>query len=357
MKIKTIKLLGFIIRSVMMGMIAALFLFVFFPHLMQPITEHEQESEQTILPLSFSEAISIASPSVVNIRTIFPDPERSNAQHRARLGMGSGVIISSEGYVVTNHHVINKAKAIAVQLTDGRQDIAEVIGVDPDTDLAVLKIPTKNIVPLAMDSSVQVNVGDIALVIGNPFGAGQTVTMGIVSATARRFVGLSEYENFIQTDAAVNPGNSGGALINTKGDFLGISSAHFATGTKAGISYAIPTALAMDVIQEIIVNGRVLRGWLGFVGSPLNRIGKEKFGNACCLISEVSPDGPADVAGLKIHDVIIKVNNKAMGPDELQNLITISKPGTEITLEVQRDQEVLTLTTVAKEKPLSGDIK
>ncbi len=353
MKVKTIKLLGFIIKSVMMGIIAALFLFVFFPHLIQPDVGHKQTPRKIEAPLSFAEAIKITSPSVVNIRTIVPDIQRRRDQLTALLGMGSGVIISHDGYVVTNYHVINKAEAIAVQLIGGRQAIAKVIGVDPDTDLAVLKIPTENIIPLKMDSSVEVNVGDITLVIGNPFGAGQTVTMGIVSAKGRRFVGLSQYENFIQTDAAVNPGNSGGALINTNGDFLGISSAYFTRGTKTGISYAIPMALVMDIAQEIISNGRVVRGWLGFVGSPLSRIGKEKFGTDCCQISEVTPNGPADLSGLKENDIIIKVNNKLIGADELQMLITNATPGTEIIFEIIRGQETINLTTVIKEKPHS----
>jgi len=355
MKIKTLKFLGFIIKSVIMGMIAALFLFVFFPHLMKPVVEMDKKPVEAIVPLSFSEAIKATSPSVVNIRTLFPDPQRKDSQLRARLGMGSGVIISPEGYVVTNYHVIYKAKEIAVQLIDGRQDIATVIGVDPDTDLAVLKIPTTNLSPLMMDSSVKVKVGDIALVIGNPFGAGQSVTMGIVSATGRRFLGLSTYENFIQTDAAVNPGNSGGALINTNGDFLGISSAYFTRGTKTGISYAIPTALAMDVTQEIIANGRVIRGWLGFSGGPINRAGREAFGDEVYLINGVSPGGPAELAGLKENDVILKVNQLPLGDiQDLQNLIAQSTPGSEIVLEILRQKQTIELKATVKERPQPG---
>ncbi len=353
MKIKTIKLLGFIVKSITMGMIAALFLFVFFPHLIQPLPALNEQSEPEVMLFSFADAIKATSPSVVNIRTIFPERKKTNNQLVGRMGMGSGVIISPEGYVVTNYHVISKAKDIAVQLTDGRQAIAELIGVDPDTDLAVLKVPINNLIPLVMDSSVKVDVGDVTLVIGNPFGAGQSVSMGIVSGTGRRFVGLSNYENFIQTDAAVNPGNSGGALINARGDFLGISSAYFTRGTKTGISFAIPMAIAMDVTQEIINNGKVIRGWLGFNGGPINLIGREIFGEEVYLVTAVSPDGPADSAGFKKDDIIRKVNNLSLGPEmDLQNLIAISKPGSEIIFDIERDKQKLQLTVIVKERPI-----
>ncbi|MCP4270772.1 MAG: trypsin-like serine protease [Gammaproteobacteria bacterium] len=351
MKIKTIKLLGFIVKSITMGMIAALFLFVFFPHLIQPVPEVIEEPE--LLPLSFAEAIKATSPSVVNIRTIYPERQKRSNQLVGRMGYGSGVIISPEGYVVTNYHVISKAKDIAVRLTDGRQAIAELIGVDPETDLAVLKVPMNNLIPLVMDSSVKVDVGDVALVIGNPFGADQSVSMGIVSGTGRRFIGLSNYENFIQTDAAVNPGNSGGALINARGDFLGISSAHFTRGKTTGISYAIPMAIAMDVTQEIINNGKVIRGWLGFNGGPINLIGREIFGEEVYLVTAVSPDGPADSAGFKKDDIIRKVNNLSLGPEmDLQNLIAISKPDSEIIFEIERNKQILQLTAIVKERPI-----
>ena len=352
---KNYKLLGFLLRSVMMGMIAALFLFTFFPQIITPVVEVKNESQQTDSPMSFASAIRKASPSVVNIRTFLPDPESKNTQPTARIGVGSGVIISAQGYIVTNYHVIYKAKDIAVELTDGRSSIAKVIGHDADTDLAVLKVSMSDLPAITMNSDVSVQVGDIALVIGNPFGVGQAVTMGIVSATGRHFLGLSEYEDFIQTDAAVNPGNSGGALINTSGELLGVSSAYFTRGTKTGISYAIPTSLAMNVIKQIIFNGRVIRGWLGFSGGPINKAGRDDFGKDVYLVTGVSPGSPAEMAGLKEKDVILRVNEKSLQSNiELQNMIAESPPGSEIIIEVSRNHQTINLIAVVQERPQPG---
>ena len=356
---KDFKWLGFIIKSVMMGMIAALFLFTFFPHLMTPVVDNQLKSVTTAEPLSFASAIQKASPSVVNIRTFTPDPLRKYAQPTARIGVGSGVIISAQGYIVTNYHVISNAEEIAVELTDGRSSIAEVIGIDTDTDLAVLKVSMEHLPALLMNADVSVQVGDIALVIGNPFGVGQAVTMGIVSATGRRFLRISEYENFIQTDAAVNPGNSGGALINTNGDLLGVSSAYFTRGTKTGISYAIPTSLAMDVIEQIIFNGRVIRGWLGFTGGPINKRGIDEFGDEdVYLVESVSPGSPAEKAGLQANDLILRMNGDSLKSNlALQSMVAESVPGSKVVIEVMRDKQTLSLTATVQERPRPGDEK
>jgi len=348
---KNLKLLGFIIRSVVMGMIAALFLFAFFPHLIIPVVEAPEkqqpiiQTQADITPLSFASAIKKAAPSVVNIGTYIPDPIIEN---KGRLGMGSGVIVSTEGYIVTNYHVVAKAIEIAIELTDGRTAIAEVIGFDTETDLAVLKIPLDNLPVISTDSEVNVQVGDITLIIGNPFGVGQAVTMGIVSATGRRFVGLSEYAAFIQTDAAVNPGNSGGAIINSSGELIGISSAYFTRGTKTGISFAIPTSLTMEVMKEIVVNGRVVRGWLGFGSNAAKKL----YGENAFFVDDVSAGGPADLAGMKVGDAILSMNNKTLkSVIDIQKLVSESIPGETIKIIVKRDQKVITLIATVQERP------
>ncbi|PCJ46121.1 MAG: hypothetical protein COA74_14370 [Gammaproteobacteria bacterium] len=348
---KNFKLLGFIFRSVMMGMIAALFLFTFFPHLMSPI----KEVETTTAPLttfSFADAISKVSPSIVNIKTYIPNPKKVNARATAQLGMGSGIIISQQGYIVTNYHVISKAEQIAVELVDGRLTIAKVIGYDAESDLAVLKISMDNLPALKLDSDVSVEVGDVTFVIGHPFGVGQSVTMGIVSATGRTALGISEYEDYIQTDAAVNLGNSGGALINSRGELLGISSVYFTYGTKTGISFAIPISLAMDVIEQIIFNGRVIRGWLGFSGGPINKAGTDKFGDGDYLVEGITKDGPADLIGLKVNDVILTVNDlKLETVGDLHKMIAESRIGSSLSIKVNRNNETLTFDVIVKERP------
>ncbi|MCP3672899.1 MAG: PDZ domain-containing protein [Gammaproteobacteria bacterium] len=350
---KIFKLLGFIVKSVFMGMIAALFLFTFFPHLMKPVVDKQEQPEKEIViePLSFASAIQKAAPSVVNIRTFIPDPDIYNKRTSARLGVGSGVIVSAQGYIMTNYHVIADAQDIVVELIDGRTAIAEIIGVDADTDLAVLKIIMANLPVISTAHKITAQMGDIAIIIGNPYGVGQAVTMGIVSATERRLLKLSEYVDFIQTDAAVNPGNSGGALVNTKGELLGISSAYFTRGTKTGISFAIPTSLAMNVFDEILSTGHVTRGWLGFSGGPMDKVGRDLFGETSYLVTDITKGSPAEKAGLKPKDVILRVNGqKVLTYIDLLNLITETAPDSEITLEVNRDKEIITLTAIVKAK-------
>jgi serine protease DegS len=348
---KNFKILGFIFRSVVMGMIAALFLFTFFPQLMSPIQVADIKTEESITPLSFADSISKVSPSIVNIRTYKPDPKKVNTRATAQLGMGSGIIISPQGYIVTNYHVISKAEEIAVELIDGRTTIAKVIGFDAETDLAVLKIPLDNLPAITLNSNVEVKVGDVTLVIGHPFGVGQSVTMGIVSATKRIALGISEYEDYIQTDAAVNLGNSGGAMINSRGDLIGISSIVFYGGTKTGISFAIPISIAMDVIEQIIFRGRVVRGWIGFVGSPLNQSGIDKYGVGAHGIREVTKGGPADLAGLREGDYILTVNNlKFSSAAELHKMIAGSKVGEKMSFQINRNDKILVLDAIVQER-------
>jgi len=335
-----------------MGMIAALFLFTFFPQLLSPIQDTEAKITESVTPLSFADSISKVSPSIVNIRTYKADPKKVNTKATAQLGMGSGIIISPQGYIVTNYHVISKVEEIAIELVDGRRTIAKVIGFDAETDLAVLKISMDNLPALTLNSNVEVKVGDITLVIGHPFGVGQSVTMGVVSATGRIALGISEYEDYIQTDAAVNLGNSGGALINSRGDLIGISSVYFTYGTKTGISFAIPISLAMDVIEQIIFNGRVIRGWLGFSGGPLNKAGTDRFGDTAYLINGITSGGPADLAGLREQDIILTVNNlKVSTSSELHKMMAESAIGKKMSIQINRNDEILVLEAIVKERP------
>jgi len=355
---KIFKFFGFILKSVTMGMIAALFLYTFFPQVFDPQNVANSTESQIQEPLSFASGIKRAAPSVVKINTFSPNMQTKNQQPTAKIGVGSGVIISPQGYIVTNYHVISEAAEIAVELSDGRAEIAKVVGFDVESDLAILQISLKNLPAIVMDPNIKVEVGDIALVIGNPFGVGQAVTMGIVSATGRRFLGLSEYENYIQTDAAVNHGNSGGAMINSRGDLLGISSSYFTYGTKTGISFAIPTSMVMDISEQIIFNGYVIRGWLGFTGGPIDLKGRKKFGDYVYLVEGVNPEGPAGKAGLKAGDILVSIDDRTIkSATELHNIIAESEVGTEIEMRVIRNERAISLTAVVQERPTQGPRK
>ena len=346
-----------------MGMIAALFLFTFFPHLMSPVTDKQVSNNQAtdnreaLKPFSFAKAIKKASPSVVKITTFSPNAKTSNDEATLRIVMGSGVIISSQGYIITNYHVISQAAEITVELSDGRVAIAKVIGYDIETDLAVLKVILNNLPALLLNANVDIQVGDVTLAIGHPFGVRQSVTMGIVSATGRHYLGVSEYEAYIQTDTALNHGNSGGALVNSRGDLLGITTSGLTKGSIAGVGFAIPVSLAMNVIEQIIFQGRVIRGWLGFSGSPIvSAPGGETFDKGAYLVQGVTTGGPVDLAGIKVDDVIVSVNNKPLGTVvEFHNQIAESKPGSEITLEVNREGKLLSFDVIVRERPVPNN--
>ncbi|MGB2130362.1 MAG: trypsin-like peptidase domain-containing protein, partial [Marinobacterium sp.] len=282
--------ISYLIWPVVTGVLAALLILQLWPQLLSPpvnrVEIREAASvETTSIPtqgvVSYADAVDRAAPAVVNIYTrtlvrqpanpLLNDPFFRNffnsgqlpQQERIESSLGSGVILSPQGYVVTNNHVISGADSIIVALRDGREAVAEVVGVDPDTDLAVLKIKLEDL-PSITFASDALRIGNVALAIGNPFGVGQTVTMGIISATGRNRLGLSTYEDFIQTDAAINPGNSGGALVDAYGNLVGINTAIFSkSGGSQGIGFAIPSGLAQQVMQDLITHGRVIRGWLG----------------------------------------------------------------------------------------------
>jgi len=350
-----IRIIGFVIRSVLMGMIAAVFLFIFFPELLKPITEPQLPVEPKPIITSYAEVLEKASDAVVNIRKFnIQEQQPTSNRLNVRVSGGSGVIISDLGYVVTNYHVVLQASELTVELKDGRTAIAQLVGFDAATDLAVLKIPLADVPYLIMSSNQRGSVGDIVFAIGYPFGAGQVSTMGMVSAIGEQFR-LSEYEDFILADVITNPGNSGGALINANGDLLGIVSSRF---SQAGISFAISTSLAMDVVEQIVTHGRVIRGWLGFSGRPpVDKAEVELYGESSYIISGISPNGPAAVAGLKLNDVLTKINGKTLTTIvDLQTAIASSKPGQKLTIEVIRDNKSLTLIAEASERPDSENI-
>ena len=324
----------------------------------------------------FADAVIKAAPAVVSIQTIIwsktddndPAKEKAlqsflgkNSPHRpkrkAETGSGSGVIIDSNGYVITNYHVISERDEIRIRLNDGRVAIAELIGSDPDTDLAILKIKLDNLPALSIADISQLKVGDIVLAIGDPFAIGQTVTQGIISATGRTKVSQNTYENFIQTDAAINPGNSGGALINTDGEIVGINSNIFSsTGNFQGISFAIPIDLARQVAQEIIQYGYVIRGWLGVEGQELTsqilRSVDIKSMHGI-LITEVDRDGPGDLAGLKNGDIITRINQQEiLSTNDILNLIAAGRPGDEFVIEGIRMRQSFMTKAVLGQRPM-----
>ncbi len=378
------KLVVFIAQAITVGLALAFLLTVFWPSLLQrqptPAVEVREAADLPTTPLtgpvSYAAAVEHAAPAVVSIHTakvvvqrhpLFNDPlfqqffgrGPDTPRQRVETSLGSGVILSSQGYILTNHHVIGGADAIKVFLRDGRSATAKVIGSDPETDLAVLKIETKNLPTLTLGRSERLRVGDVVLAIGNPYGVGQTVTMGIVSATGRTALGINTFENFIQTDAAINPGNSGGALVDAQGNLVGINTAIFSqSGGSVGIGFAIPTSLAKGVMEQIIEHGRPLRGWLGFEAQALTPELIEAFGLAKdttgLVISALYRNGPAHKAGLEPGDVLVAIDGKPAS-DAREVLLAISghRPGDKIRLEVLREGKRLELQAIAGERPAS----
>ncbi|OHC12106.1 MAG: 2-alkenal reductase [Pseudomonadales bacterium GWC1_66_9] len=317
-------------------------------------------------PASYANAVSSAAPAVANLYTtkvvkkpsqpLFDDPLLQQyfgnslpSQRRLESSLGSAVIMSQEGYLLTNNHVTAGADQIVVALRDGREVLARVIGNDPETDLAVLKINLDELPVMHLGRSDSIRIGDIALAIGNPFGVGQTVTMGIISATGRNQLGLNTYEDFIQTDAAINPGNSGGALIDANGNLIGINTAIFSkSGGSQGIGFAIPAKLALEVMEEIIKHGQVIRGWLGLEVQPLTKELAESFGlegRPGIVIAGIYRDGPAQRAGLQPGDLIVSIDGQpAADGRHAMNQVAQTRPGETIEIEILRNGQALTLT-------------
>jgi serine protease Do len=275
---------------------------------------------------------------------------------RREASLGSGVIVSADGYIVTNNHVIAKADEIKVVLHDKREFTGKVVGTDPKTDLAVIKIGAKRLPTVPWGDSDRLEVGEYVLAIGNPFALNQTVTMGIVSAVGRANVGIADYEDFIQTDAAINPGNSGGALVNTRGELVGVNTAIFSrSGGYMGIGFAVPSNMVRAVMSSLIKEGKVIRGWLGVSIQQVTPDLAKQFGikdNRGALVSEVIPDSPAASAGIQGGDVITRFNGKAVdGPVVLRNAVAGAPIGKKVPLELVRDKKTLTLEARIVEQP------
>ena len=324
---------------------------------------------------SYAHAVKAASPSVVSIKALSQVLETpDNSQKDSLLGrffgqqsphsnrfntktsLGSGVILTADGLVLTNYHVVANTKQIKVTLMDGRSVAAERVGSDPETDLALLKIKLTDLPTIPLSNSDQLEVGDIVLAIGNPYGVGQTVTQGIISATGRDRVGLNTYENFIQTDAAINPGNSGGALINTHGELVAINSAIYSqSGGYQGISFSIPINLALDVMQDLAQHGQVVRGWLGVEGQDvtseiLKKVGLKDISGV--LITEVFIDSPADKAGLRIGDIITQIDGKKINDvRDILNTIANSRPQQKVKIKTIRQMQSFSTSAELIQRP------
>jgi serine protease DegS len=345
-----------------------------------PVTK-SQDGEQGMGTgsVSYADAVAKAAPAVVNVHTTKVVSGRSNplpeeplfrryygdapgtSRRRAlETSLGSGVIISPQGYLLTNLHVIDQADEIRVALQDGRTVAAAVVGTDPETDLAVLKVDLQDLPSITLGESENLRVGDVVLAIGNPFGVGQTVTMGIVSATGRNDLGINTFENFIQTDAAINPGNSGGALIDPYGQLVGVNTAIVSrSGGYQGIGFAIPVSLAKGIMKQIIEQGHVSRGWLGVEIRQVPPALVESLGLAGrrgVLVAEVLRDGPANRAGVQPGDVILAIDDRAVqNTRDALNTIAERPPGSTLRLNLVRDGRSQQIRVqVAERPPLEG---
>jgi serine protease DegQ len=318
---------------------------------------------------SYGNAVKKAMPAVVNIFTskevktprnpLLDDPlfrhffgDRFDSQPQRVSSLGSGVIVSPQGYILTNHHVVEAADEIQVALENGKTVTASIVGSDPETDLAVVKVNLSNLPAITFGQSDKVAVGDVVLAIGNPFGVGQTVTMGIVSALGRSHLGINTFENFIQTDAAINPGNSGGALVDASGNLVGINSAIYSrSGGSLGIGFAIPSSLAKQVMQQIIEHGSVIRGWIGVEVQDITPDLAESFHlptTRGALIAGVLRGGPADRGGIKPGDILLEVEGKPVtDSSDMLNKVSGLTPGKLAAVKMLRNQtEVLLRITV-----------
>jgi serine protease DegS len=380
MKIR--KLLLFILQAAAVGVLAAVLLLVFLPDYIidkRPVVKFLQDNSERPAniksgPVSYAEAVRRASPAVVNIYTtkqVVTDPiplldnstfrrffgNLNQSRQRTQTSLGSGVIMSTQGYLLTNYHVIENAHEIEVFLADGNTVSANVLGADPETDLAVLTIAVENLPGIIISDTSQLEVGDVVLAIGNPFGFGQTVTQGIISATGRDRLGINTFENFIQTDAAINPGNSGGALINAYGELVGINTAIFSkSGGSQGIGFAIPIGLASDVMSQIIEHGRVIRGWLGLELQNLSPQLAESFGlinRNGVLVAGVVRQSPAYKAGIRPGDIIINFNDNVIRDAKtIQNEIASSKPSNTVSISGLRRGKNFEVEVKIEQRPV-----
>ncbi|MBF5039691.1 S1C family serine protease [Methylophilus glucosoxydans] len=360
---------------------------LFYPTLLtQPVNktlvikETAATSQAMVAKSGYRNAVSKAMPSVVNIFTtarMSQDPHRAlkndplfrhffgdeieEEDEQPENSLGSGVIVSADGLILTNNHVISSADQIEVALSDGSKSSATVVGTDPETDLAVLKIDRKQLPAITFSNSDQMKVGDVVLAIGNPFGVGQTVTQGIISALGRNHLGINTFENFIQTDASINPGNSGGALIDVNGNLIGINSAIYSrNGGSMGIGFAIPVSIAKQVMEQITFNGSVTRGWIGIEAQDITPELAESFNlknvNGS-LIAGVLLDSPADRAGLRPGDILIAIDNKPVSDSQaMLNIIAMLKPRDKATLAILRAGKKMEISLIVGKRPLPSKV-
>lgn len=390
------RLIRFILSYVLIGVIVAAGILWLFPDALGPKDDRSRVVEfrevpamrategralRDTGPVSYADAVMQAAPAVVNVftskrvtrpqhpfyddpmfRRFFGDDAPRPDQQRTETNLGSGVIISTGGFILTNNHVIDSADEIQVALNDGRAATARVVGTDPDTDLAVLQIELDDLPVITLGQSNELQVGDVVLAIGNPFGVGQTVTQGIVSATGRSQLGLSTFENFIQTDAAINPGNSGGALVNAHGEMVGLNTAIFTrSGGSHGIGFAIPARLARGVMESIIENGRVIRGWAGVEVQDLTPQLAESFQldeTDGVIVAGVMRGGPAAEAALSPGDLIMAINDiQVTDAQSLLRLVTDQPPGQTITVSGLSNGEQRTWQITVRERPRAQAMK
>ena len=324
---------------------------------------------------SYSAAVKVAAPAVVNIFTtqkvkqvnhpFINDPTFREffgnqlpdqfTQDKNENSLGSGVIVREDGYILTNNHVIEQADQIVVALHDGRRALAKVIGSDPETDLAVIKIELNQLPVLPFKLSGN-EIGDVVLAIGNPFGVGQTVTQGIISATGRNGLGINRYEDFVQTDAAINPGNSGGALIDVAGNLIGVNTAIFSqSGGSLGIGFAISAPICQHVLNSILQHGRVIRGYVGLKLLPVEQEDVLATKTQGVVVAEVEPNGPAAKAGLQKGDVLLQVNGEEINSASyLVNYVGLQAPNSKVKVQLQRQGKPLEAQIVVAERPLTA---
>lgn len=348
----------FLLQSVIVGLAAAFVVVLVRPQLLPDVDLGGSPGNGQ--PASYADAVDIAAPSVANIfvRRVMPGNDTATADGRFRIStsIGSAVVIDPDGYLVTNYHVMAGATEIRLQLADGRITSPDVVGTDAETDLALLKVNLGPLPAIPLGRSDQLRIGDVVLAIGNPYGLSKTVTQGIVSATGRGLLGLLTFENFIQTDAAINEGNSGGALINANGSLVGINTAVLAqdSGTE-GIGFAIPVDLVRGVAEEIKKNGRVIRGWVGLTPDELSRAESAALGiepNVGIVLSEVHEGGPAELSGLEVGDVIVSINEQVIRSRQ-QALLLVARlnPGDEIQISGWRGTQAFRATLIVAERP------